>query len=261
MTGAVAAAAAGSTAPGPGIGVNIFNATAQQTVTDPTDATATYTLNSSGAGTRTGGAGWTWLTSGLNSDVEVRATLVTGTNPTSGTMATWQALSTTRSWANAVTVPGAKSTDILVEIRRVSDQVVIDSATITLSATVNSSSPVVDIFDADAVGNGVGGAEPSPADATYSLASSGTGSYTGGSNWTWLLSGLNSAYEVRATLVSGGLTSGSTGVWQALSTTRAWNLHRTASGSSACELTIEIRRASDSVVIDTATVTLTATVT
>jgi len=70
-----------------------------------------------------------------------------------------------------------------------------------------------------------------------------------------------SLYEIRATIVSGSLTSGSsaTGSWLALTSDRNW---RRLSGAlntlTTCVLTIEIRYAGGPV-LDTATVTLNAT--
>lgn len=108
---------------------------------------------------------------------------------------------------------------------------------------------------------------PSNASASYSLNSSGAGAGIGSSsaadagtnaNWTWLLSGLNSSYQVRATLISGTLSSGTTGSWLTLNTTRTWSV--TTGTFKSATLTIEVRRISDGVICDTATVTLTASV-
>jgi hypothetical protein len=80
----------------------------------------------------------------------------------------------------------------------------------------------------------------------------------------WITPQTNMAnFEVRATLNSGALTSGTVGAWQSLSTTRQWVTTRniaSGSGSSTANLTIEIRRASDAVVVDTATISLQALV-
>jgi len=77
---------------------------------------------------------------------------------------------------------------------------------------------------------------------------------------TWLLDGVNSAYEIRATYVSGTVTSGTVGSWLVLSTSRAWTVQRTsaAAGVKACTMTMECRRVSDGVIIDTWTLALTA---
>lgn len=75
---------------------------------------------------------------------------------------------------------------------------------------------------------------------------------------TWLLLGASSAYECRATLNSGALSSGTTGSWLALSSSREWTcVDSIVDGSPAqANLTMEIRNASTLVVQDSATITL-----
>lgn len=63
-------------------------------------------------------------------------------------------------------------------------------------------------------------------------------------DWISPLSSAPGNYEIRATLNSGSLTSGTTGTWQALSTDRAWSVSREVSGTSSANLTIEIRSGS-----------------
>jgi hypothetical protein len=64
-------------------------------------------------------------------------------------------------------------------------------------------------------------------------------------------------YEVRATLNSGAVSSGTTGSWLALTSTRTWTVTRGTVGVSSANLTIEVRRASDGVVLGSAPVVLT----
>jgi hypothetical protein len=72
-------------------------------------------------------------------DYEVRATLSSGSTPSSGTMSSWLNLGTSRSWSNNIGADaGTKTSTILFEIRRASDGVVLDSATITIFATSSS---------------------------------------------------------------------------------------------------------------------------
>jgi hypothetical protein len=69
-----------------------------------------------------------------------------------------------------------------------------------------------------------------------------------------------SNYEALATIVSGSLTSGTTGSWLALSTTRDWYLEEySIDNTSACQFTVQIRRVGTATVLDTATIDLTAT--
>lgn len=77
-------------------------------------------------------------------------------------------------------------------------------------------------------------------------------------DWITPISAAGANYEVRATVNSGSLSSGTTGSWLALSSTRTWAREQTTVGSSACELLIEIRNASTTVVMDSSTVTLQA---
>lgn len=65
-------------------------------------------------------------------------------------------------------------------------------------------------------------------------------------------------YECRATLISGTLTSGTTGAWQSLSTTRVWTRGTSAGNFQTCSFTIEIRKSATAEVVATATITLTA---
>ena len=107
-------------------------------------------------------------------------------------------------------------------------------------------------------------AEPSDAFCRYRLNLDGSvEKYSGGGYSTletWLLSGVNSDYESRVTVNSGSLTSGTTGTWQVLSGSREWVLNRTFPGTVVVNFTIEIRRVSDSAVLDTAVIEMTAEV-
>lgn len=106
---------------------------------------------------------------------------------------------------------------------------------------------------------------PTNASATYRLTNAGVVSKTTVAdgttalgNWIAPTSAAGANYEVRATELSGSVTSGTIGSWEALDTTRTWTLTRTAVGTANCTLTIEIRLASSGAVLDTATITLEA---
>lgn len=65
-------------------------------------------------------------------------------------------------------------------------------------------------------------------------------------------------YEARVTVTSGSLTSGTTGTWLALTSTRDWALQETSSGNtSLCTFTVEIRPTGGSA-LDSATINLEA---
>ena len=81
------------------------------------------------------------------------------------------------------------------------------------------------------------------------------------SEWARPLDAGNGAlYEARVTVTSGTLTNGTTGSWLALSSQRDWDVERSTVGSKACTFTLEIRRVSDSVVVASASYTITATI-
>lgn len=104
-------------------------------------------------------------------------------------------------------------------------------------------------------------ASPATATAGYRLMNTGaaqkrvTGSYAAISN-EWMVTGAVADYECRATLNSGDTPTGTLATWLALSTTRTWELS-TSSGLLTCNLTIEIRDAATTTVLDSASVTLT----
>ncbi len=105
---------------------------------------------------------------------------------------------------------------------------------------------------------------PSSATATYRLTSAGNIEYTTGSNTIndqgdWITPQTNMAsYECRMDVLSGTFSSGTTGAWMSLSTTRTWTKLQSVNGSSAVSGTLQIRRTSDGTVMDSATITLTA---
>lgn len=106
---------------------------------------------------------------------------------------------------------------------------------------------------------------PTNASSTYRLESSGAVSKTTASGGTtslgdWIspTSAAGANYEVRATVNSGSLSSGTTGSWTALSSNQLWVRQQTSIGTSSCNLTIEIRHATTLVVLNTASITLNA---
>lgn len=106
---------------------------------------------------------------------------------------------------------------------------------------------------------------PANATATYRVKNDGTCDSTANNTLdegTWLLAGSVGDYEVRATLNSGSLASGTTGSWLSCSTTREWAVTVTSDlgGTQAANLTIEIRDTATSTVRASCTVSITATV-
>lgn len=116
--------------------------------------------------------------------------------------------------------------------------------TVTLDSTYNPTS----------TGSGVQSAD-------FGLESDGDVIVNGVDVGDWLSpkSAAPSLYEVRATVVSGSVSTGTTGSWLALTSTRSWTRVDTDNNGSSqvCVLTIEIRYNGGSV-LDSSTVTLTA---
>lgn len=131
--------------------ISISDATISHATVSPADATAGYQLTNGGAAQRNGtGSGGVYVD--INSEqwhfprrtivageYEVRATQVAGTAPTSGTIGSWEDLGTTRTWQNVEATNGNATTTstILIEIRNAVTQVVLDSATIVITAQVS----------------------------------------------------------------------------------------------------------------------------
>jgi len=101
--------------------------------------------------------------------------------------------------------------------------------------------------------------------ATYTLEADGdiiTATTAGGSvdagDWIIPKGAAGGNFEVQATIVSGSVSSGTTGSWLALSSDRTWTRSQVTSGTSTVVLTIEIRRVGTTTVLATCTRTLVA---
>jgi hypothetical protein len=69
-----------------------------------------------------------------------------------------------------------------------------------------------------------------------------------------------SQYEVFATLNTGSLSSGTTGSWLSLGTTRLWSVTRTTVGARVANMTMEVRKIGTATVLDTWTIEIEALV-
>lgn len=100
------------------------------------------------------------------------------------------------------------------------------------------------------------------ATAGYRLNTSGAAEQHLGPSYStiesWLPFGTPGDYECRATLNSGTLSAGTTGSWLALSSSREWNCVQSIVGTNAATITVEIRVSATGVVLDSATIDLTA---
>lgn len=122
---------------GPGIVVEVPAGTYEDTAIDPDDAGVIINFATNGTGTVVTSAApidFTWLTGGSSSDFEIRWTNTFGT-PSTGTTGSW--LPFNQSWSVVRTSVGTKTNTATVEIRRVSDSVVVASGSITITATVD----------------------------------------------------------------------------------------------------------------------------
>lgn len=136
---------------------------------------------------------------------------------------------------------------------------------------------VLDFLGASAVvpptveldGGSIGSFTLSPDDSSITLSISPDGTLKQSQNFaastsfeTWLLSGSASAWDVRATLLSGALSSGTTGVWANCGGTSAWTVQRTSNvvGSNTATIRLELRPAGGGAVAAAGDYTLTATV-
>lgn len=130
---------AGCLMAGGGAVVSLAPLTIPALASDPQDAFCAYELQSDGdvqtfINLSNNDAGdWISPTGLAPGTYECRATLQSGTSP-SGTLNTWLALTSNRSWSLTRTTVGTVSCVILVEIRLGST--VLASANITLEATV-----------------------------------------------------------------------------------------------------------------------------
>jgi len=109
--------------------------------TFPGDAVASIQLESDGdifaLGIINGGDQGDWITprSAAGGNYEARWTNTSGTL-SSGTAGSWQALSSTRTWAVSQSGVGSKTCTGDLEIRRTADTVVVATKSITLTAQV-----------------------------------------------------------------------------------------------------------------------------
>jgi len=135
---AIHAVAAGFS-PTSSVVINIANRTVSK-LTIAGSATATYTIDNDGTVRNhnlTNLETWLGGTGGVASNYEVRATLTSGTTPTSGTLNSWMSCGTDRSWSNTNNAQDGSTitSTMTVEIRESATGVVKDSASIIINAT------------------------------------------------------------------------------------------------------------------------------
>jgi hypothetical protein len=118
--------------------VDISDMSAFKSARDPATATTSYALSNSGQVFKNGIAQPSpWLLLGGAGDYDVRATQLDGTSTIGGILGSWENLASTLSWS--ITASGAgdsESGSMFVEIRDALTLAMLDSATISFSATV-----------------------------------------------------------------------------------------------------------------------------
>lgn len=78
-------------------------------------------------------------------------------------------------------------------------------------------------------------------------------------DWITPKAAAGSAYDVRVTVNSGSLSSGTSGSWLSLGSSRSWGVSVSSGGGAAsANITIEIRKASSGVVQASTTITISA---
>lgn len=106
---------------------------------------------------------------------------------------------------------------------------------------------------------------PGSANAAITFASDGAYTSTDGvTNGNWFApatGGVGAGFDIRWTVVSGTLTTGTAATWQSLSSARTYGRSRVGIGNETAVGTVEIRDASTLAVLATSTVTLEAEVT
>lgn len=105
--------------------------------------------------------------------------------------------------------------------------------------------------------------EGAGATATYTLGTDGVAKNNGATITGQWLSPADATeadlYECQATLVSGTLSAGTTGTWQALTADRNWSVSRPVLGVKECVIDVEIRKIADpAIILGTARITLRA---
>ena len=105
-------------------------------------ANATFIINSDGTTSATTNPSGTENTpdwaipafAGVGNDYEVRATVQSGSTPSTGTVNSWLALSSNRSWSNQTNSNELRTTQLLMEIRPAGGGSTLSSGTVTITA-------------------------------------------------------------------------------------------------------------------------------
>lgn len=227
---------------------------------DPYETTAevSYRLASTGEEQSYEGDGGThadiadWLLSGAAGDYDVRLTVNSGTNPTGDSVATWLALSSTRTWTltDATEGGGEISNDCTVEVRLNSSGDILASANVTMS--VNNQAPAVSLSGTTGAPNTAFdfALSPDTADGAWTFNSDGTVDRTVGATVTqfkpsseWIIPNSPTAtYYIRAQNNAGSNpdTGPALNTWHALTSDRSWAWQQSTNGSKTGSIQVDI---------------------
>ncbi len=202
-------------------------------------------------GTQAGTLLSAWLDSGSVDSLYAYASVTSGGLDVDAGTQSWLVLSTPRAWGVKRTTNGTATAAVSLQIATDSaGENVIDTAAYTLTSIRNG----VELQGT----TGYHWTSRVDADCTagVSLNSNGTeyaysasGSATGTNLGPWLQGGANSDFYVRCTVISGTLTTGTTGSWEVMSTTRNYTIVDTTIVASKTT-TIQLEIASDALGAD-----------
>jgi len=209
-----------------------------------------------------------WVQVGVAADFQLRGFNLTGdtANLTGSSFGSFLAPPLTWTVTNSDDAAGTKGVDFSLEVRRVSDSVVTDTTSVSLDAAVTAAPPNADLQPVSQTSTAV-----SPADSSVYLEASTDGfikrSLNNGtltSLYSYILTGVGSDFQFRVSNLTGNtanLSGPALDTW--LSPPLNWLLTNSddAPGSKTCDWLVEVRRVSDSVVLDNANFSVTATVT
>jgi len=209
-----------------------------------------------------------WLLTGVNTDFEFRASNLTGdtANLTGSPFNVWQQAPIGWTILNSDNTAGSKACSWTVEVRRVSDFIVLDTTTFTIQADVTPQPANADLQPISETSSA-----QSPANSTINIQVLTNGTVTKSVNggaatvlYTWIVNGVAADFEFRPfglTGDSGNLTGSAFGSFIAPPLTFTLTNNDDAAGTKSVDFSLDVRRVVGSVLLDTTTVSLDATVT
>jgi len=238
--------------------------------TSPTDATVLITVATDGfvKASINGGASvnlYQWLLTGTAADFQFQGSAATGdTGNILGTaFGSYFAAPVSWTLTNSDNATSTKTVDFTLSVRRIPDNTVLDTTTVHMVAGVT----LLPNADLQAVNQSALNTSPNTASVGIVAATDGfiklsTNGSAFANLYSYIVNGVAADFQFRASNVTGdaGNLSGSINVWQ--TAVIGWTLNNTdlTATTKNVSFTLEIRRTSDQVVLDTVTVTFAAQV-